>query len=205
MPIKMLAQALLGCVGAYLIGGFSTGYYLVRWRRGVDIRTIGSGTTGAFNVARVLKMPGFVITLVGDVTKGWLVLTLAGWLGFGLLNQMLVMLAVVLGHDFPIQLGFRGGNGLATAAGALFVLDPQLALALAVLFGLSLPVLVGLKTAFKLPVRYYTPSKVTVLAAPVVALAFGREWWLALGLAVMVAIILYTIRNNLRHLAKANL
>lgn len=197
----MLAQTILACLGAYLLGCLSTGYYLVRWRCGLDIRMVGSGTTGAFNVARVLKMPGFAITLTGDVLKGWLALAFAAWLGLDLFARMLVMLAVVAGHDFPVQLRFRGGNGLATATGALLVLDPRLTLALAVVFGLSLPVLVGLKTAFKLPVRYYTPSKVTVLATPVMALALGREWWLALGLAVIVVIILWTIRNNLRRLA----
>lgn len=198
----MLAQTILACLGAYLLGCFSTGYYLVRWRRGMDIRTMGSGTTGAFNVARVLKLPGFAITLIGDTLKGWLALTFAAWLGLDLFAQMWVMLAVVLGHDFPIQLRFRGGNGLATATGALFVLDTRLALALTMIFGLSLPVLVGLKTVFKVPVRYYTPSKVTVLATPVMALALGRAWWLALGLAVIVAIVMWTIRNNLRQLAQ---
>lgn len=199
----MLMQTLLAWAGAYLLGSFSTGYYLVRWRCGLDVRTLGSGTTGAFNVARVLKTPGFVVTLLGDVLKGALAVALAQWWGLETFAQLGVMLAVVLGHDFPPQLGFRGGNGLATASGALLILDPSVALALAMLFGLSLPVLAGLKMAFNWPIRYYTPSKVTVVAAPFVALALGRAWWLGLGLGLTVAIILWTIRGNLRRLQHA--
>jgi glycerol-3-phosphate acyltransferase PlsY len=189
-------------LGAYLVGCLSTGYYLVRWRRGIDIRTVGSGTTGAFNVARVLRAPGFVITLAGDVLKGWAALAVARYLEVAPWALLLALVAVVLGHDFPVQLGFRGGNGLATASGGLLVFDLQLAIALAILFCLSLPVLGLLKAALKLPIRYYTPSKVTVLAAPLMALALGRAWWVAPGLALVVAVILWTIRGNLRRLAQ---
>ena len=198
MPAKALGVVL----GAYLLGCFSTGYYLVRWRCALDIRTVGSRTTGAFNVARVLKAPGFMVTLAGDLLKGCLAMAVARFLGLDLWAQMLVMVVVVVGHNFPIQLGFRGGNGLATGTGALLVFDPQLALGLAILFCLSLPLLAVLKTVLKLPVKYYTPSKVTVLATPLLALGLGRMWWVVLGLVVIVAIILWTIRNNLRYLAQ---
>jgi glycerol-3-phosphate acyltransferase PlsY len=197
----MLVQTVLACLIAYLLGCVSTGYYLVRWRRGVDIRGVGSGTTGAFNVARLLQGPGFVLTLRGDLLKGGLALMLAKWLGLDRFAQMLAMLAVVLGHDFPLQLGFRGGNGLATATGALVVLDPRLTLALAVWFSISLPVLALLKTWFKVPIRYYTPSKVTVLATPLMALVLGRQGWFVVGLVVMVSVIMWTIRSNLLRLA----
>jgi glycerol-3-phosphate acyltransferase PlsY len=197
----MLVQTVLACLIAYLLGCVSTGYYLVRWRRGVDIRGVGSGTTGAFNVARLLQGPGFVLTLLGDLLKGGLALMLAKWLGLDRFAQMLAMLAVVLGHDFPLQLGFRGGNGLATATGALVVLDPRLTLALAVWFSISLPVLALLKTWFKVPIRYYTPSKVTVLATPLMALVLGRQGWFVVGLVVMVSVIMWTIRSNLLRLA----
>ena len=198
MPVKEI----LVCLSAYLLGCLATGYYLVRWRCGMDIRTVGSRTIGAFNVARVLKTPGFVLTLAGDLLKGALAMALARFFELGPFALMCVMIAVVLGHDFPIQLGFRGGNGLATGAGALLVFDTPLATALAILFCLSLPVLAILKAVLKLPIRYYTPSKVTVVAMPVMAVALGRDWWMALGLAALVAIIMWTIRNNMRHLAQ---
>ena len=202
MQISMPWREILVVAGAYLLGCLSTGYYLVRWRRGIDVRTIGSRTTGAFNVARVLNAPGFVLTLAGDVFKGWTALAVARYFELDSWALMLAMAAVVLGHDFPIQLGFRGGNGLATASGALLVFDLQLAIALAILFCLSLPILGLLKAALNLPIQYYTPSKVTVLAAPVMAVALGRAWWVALGLAAVVAVIMWTIRGNMRRLAQ---
>jgi len=171
---------------------------------GIDIRTLGSRTTGAFNVARALNAPGFFITLAGDSIKGAAAIGLSRTLGVSELVGMLVLIAVVLGHDFPFQLGFRGGNGLAAAGGALLVYDPSLALALAVFFCVSLPVLWIGKVLLKAPVRYYTPSKLTVIAAPLMAMALGREGWLVLGLGVLVVVILTTIRSNLRNLARGD-
>ncbi len=199
----MITQTLLIWFTAYLLGCFSTGYYWVRWQQGIDIRTVGSKTTGAFNVARVMKLPGFAITLAGDVLKGVIAMILARAFDLDTFPLMMTLIAVVLGHDFPVQLGFRGGNGLATATGALLVFDVQLGMALAVFFVVSLPVLWALKVFFKVPIQYYTPSKITVLATPVMAVVLGREGWVAIGLAVLVIIILWTIRNNMRHLAEA--
>src|ERR1700691_1629571 len=66
------------CVcGAYLIGCFTTGYYLVRWRTGGDIREMGSGSAGARNVGRVLGKLGFFVTVTGDFLKGILAVWLA--------------------------------------------------------------------------------------------------------------------------------
>ena len=198
MPVKEI----LVCLSAYSLGCLAPGYYLVRWRCGIDIRNVGSRTTGAFNVGRVLKMPGFILTLAGDVLKGVLAMALARTFEFEKLPLMFVMAAVVLGHNFPIQLGFHGGNGLATGTGALLVFDTPLVVALVILLCISLPVLAILKAVFKLPIRYYTPSKITVAAMPLLAAALGREWWFVLGLAVLVGIILWTIRSNMRHLAE---
>lgn len=187
----MTVLALMGI--AYALGCFSTGYYWARWRTGTDIRAIGTHTTGAFNVARALGGPSFWIVVAGDALKGVLAVAIAQavstepWVWFG------AMVAVVLGHNFPVQLGFRGGNGLATSSGALLLLDPQLALALTILLGVSLPILGVLKTVLKWPIRYYTPSKITVLATPFMAFALGRELWLALGLAGLVAVIMWTL------------
>lgn len=197
-------QDILIVLAAYLLGSFSPGYLLVRWRKGIDVRAIGSGTTGAFNVGRVLKTPGFFLTLAGDLLKGVIAIAIAQTFELGAVAQMCALVAVVLGHNFPVHLGFRGGNGLATVTGALLIYDLQLALALAALFCLSLPVLALLKSVFKMPVQYYTPSKVTVLATPLIALALGRAWWLVVGLALLVGIIMWTIRNNMRRLAAIN-
>lgn len=125
-------------LGAYLIGCCTTGYYLVRWRTGQDVRESGSGSVGARNVSRVLGPPGFVLTVLGDFTKGafavWAARHFTG-------DQKLIavaMLAVVAGHIWPAQLRLRGGKGMATSLGGLCIFDFHLALAFGLLFGIGL-------------------------------------------------------------------
>jgi glycerol-3-phosphate acyltransferase PlsY len=126
-------------LGAYLLGCCTTGYYLVRWRTGQDIRESGSGSVGARNVGRILGAPGFILTLLGDFTKG----AVAVWVAqhFSAYHQWLAavaMLAVVAGHIWPAQLRLHGGKGMATSLGALCIFDFHLALAFGLLFSLGL-------------------------------------------------------------------
>lgn len=120
----MTPLAWLAVPGAYLLGGFSAGYWLVRWQTGADVRAQGSGATGATNTARVLGRRGFVTVLVLDAAKG----AVSGWLGRGVGLEhgweFAAGLAVVAGHVWPVQLGFRGGRGLAPLLGAWLVLAP---------------------------------------------------------------------------------
>jgi glycerol-3-phosphate acyltransferase PlsY len=108
---------------SYAIGCVSTGYYVVRLWTGADIRKFGSGATGARNVSRLLGRSGFVITFLGDFAKG----LVAVWLASMLTKQHWVitasLLAVVIGHIWPAQLGFRGGKGIATALGGGLFFD----------------------------------------------------------------------------------
>ena len=128
------SQAGFVVIGAYFLGCFTTGYYLVRWRTGEDLRQIGSGTVGARNVGRLLGRPGFSLALLGDFGKG----TLAVWLTLHFTADsrlaVMAMLAVVAGHIWPVQLRFRGGKGMATSLGALLIYDPRLALPFLLLF-----------------------------------------------------------------------
>src|ERR1700761_6582580 len=114
-------------IGAYLIGCFVTGYYLVRVRTGQDIRTIGSGSAGARNVGRILGKPGFYLTLLGDFLKG----ALAVWIVRKLTNDdfcaALAVPAVVTGHLWPVQLKFHGGKGVATSGTAILLFDYRIA------------------------------------------------------------------------------
>src|SRR5215212_2060468 len=104
-------------LGAYLLGCFTTGYYLLKMRSGQDIRALGSGSVGARNVGRVLGSTGFIVTLLGDFAKG----AFAVWAATHFTKDdrliALSMLAVVVGHVWPAQLRFRGGKGVATSLG----------------------------------------------------------------------------------------
>ncbi len=116
---------------AYLIGSIPFGYILVRLFKKQDIRTTGSGNIGATNVARTAPALG-IATLVLDALKGYLpVFVLSAYaydhaqVNHRSLLAALAALFAVLGHMFPVWLGFRGGKGVATAAGVFLVLCPQ--------------------------------------------------------------------------------
>ena len=108
---------------SYFLGGICTGYYLVRIRKGIDIRDQGSGGVGARNVGRVLGRGGFSITLLGDALKGAAPILLSHSLGFQEPLTAYLLVSVVIGHVWPLLLQFRGGRGVATAFGGILALD----------------------------------------------------------------------------------
>lgn len=109
----------------YLLGSIPFGYLLVRTFRGADVRTTGSGNIGATNVARTSPLLG-VVTLVLDAAKGLAAVALV--LAVFPSQRSLAFTAAfasILGHVFPIWLGFRGGKGVATGLGAFLLLTPK--------------------------------------------------------------------------------
>lgn len=125
-PDPWIAGAAL--LASYALGCANTGYYYVRSRRGIDVRSIGSGGTGATNAGRVAGRSGFVCTLLGDAGKGVLAVMLIPWLGLAPAWAWWAGAACVAGHVWPVQLGWRGGRGVATWIGAIVTLDAWLAL-----------------------------------------------------------------------------
>ncbi len=119
---------------AYLLGSIPFGYLIVRWQKGVDVRSTGSGSTGATNVMRNLGIIGFVATFILDVGKGTVAVLLASRLTSGDPRWIAASsVAAILGHCFPVWLKFRGGKGVATGVGVFLALAPlQVALVLAI-------------------------------------------------------------------------
>jgi acyl phosphate:glycerol-3-phosphate acyltransferase len=115
--------ALSGVLG-YLIGSIPTAFLLVRWKSNVDIRQEGSGNVGALNSLLVTgsKVVGAVVLLL-DLMKGVLAVLLARSLFAGFASEAIAGSAAVLGHNYSIWLRFKGGRGLATAAGVMLVLS----------------------------------------------------------------------------------
>src|SRR5688572_18464968 len=105
MPYGKESVAILA---GYALGCFASGYYLVRWWTGMDVRLSGSGSVGATNVSRILGSPGFFLTVLGDFSKGALAVWFAEYLKIKDVGVVLAMLAVVAGHIWPVQLWFRG-------------------------------------------------------------------------------------------------
>ena len=172
---------------AYLTGCFLTGYYLVLARSGEDVRTRGSGSAGARNVARLMGTQGFVLTFLGDCAKGALVVVAAQKMGLHPGGVMLALLAVVVGHIWPVQLRFHGGKGIATALGALLVFDYRLVLVVAGITGLVYCL-----------ARRFTPSGLLAFAlCPVAAALLGHPPVVVLGTGALAGLLLIAHRENL--------
>ena len=122
-------QVALAVLGAYLLGSVSFAIVLSRAFGMADPRSYGSGNPGATNVLRSGKKLVAALTLLGDGGKGWLAVWLAAQFEPAALPYASV--AVFLGHLFPVFHGFKGGKGVATAAGVLLALNPWLGLATA--------------------------------------------------------------------------
>jgi len=117
-----MTAKLLFLLGSYLLGAFPTGYLLFKWSERKDIRRYGSWATGATNVLRLKGLRLALPVALVDLAKGAAPALLAQHLfadpGFSALSAS----AAVVGHCFPVYIGFRGGKGVATAAGAMFAL-----------------------------------------------------------------------------------
>lgn len=125
-----MSELALALLAAYLIGSVPTGFLLVRWRSGVDVRTVGSGNIGATNVARAAGKGIGLLVLLLDLGKGLLAVRLvAPWLvpQLALTGQLACGLWAVLGHSVPVWLRFRGGKGVATTIGVLLGAMPLVA------------------------------------------------------------------------------
>ena len=121
----------LAVLAAYLLGSVPFAMVSSRIFGLADPRSYGSGNPGATNVLRSGNKKAALVTLIGDALKGWAAVYVARQLGFSDTVLGLVALAVFFGHLFPVFLKFKGGKGVATAAGVLFALDPLLGLAVA--------------------------------------------------------------------------
>ena len=125
-------------VASYLIGSIPTGYLIVKGMTGQDIRTIGSGSTGATNVKRVLGKKWFFIVMLLDAFKGALPVILAKLYagdvsGVGLF-PVLAAVAVIIGHSKPIFLQFKGGKSVASGVGTILALNWQVGLIIALVW-----------------------------------------------------------------------
>lgn len=125
------------CVAAYLCGSVPFGLLLGKLVGGTDVRKTGSGNIGATNVARSAGLGAGILTLVLDAAKGAVPVWLARhYFPEHAAFQILAGLAALAGHCFPVWLKFRGGKGVATAAGVFAVLCPTAAIGAVLVFGL---------------------------------------------------------------------
>lgn len=136
--MEKILEILAVLISAYIIGSIPTGYIIVKAFTGQDIRTIGSGSTGATNVKRVMGKKWFFITLLLDAFKGALPVVLTAMFAktftqIGLL-PVLAAVAVILGHSKSIFLKFTGGKSVASGVGTILALNWQVGLITAVIW-----------------------------------------------------------------------
>ncbi|MEI7474041.1 MAG: glycerol-3-phosphate 1-O-acyltransferase PlsY [bacterium] len=127
MNFHSIGYSLIFIAIAYIMGAFPTGYLLVRALKGEDLRKIGSGSTGATNVKRVLGSWAFFVVMFIDAVKGILPVVLAKYVEvkFNLFPHshilpVLASVAVIIGHSKSLFLGFKGGKSVASGVGTIF-------------------------------------------------------------------------------------
>ena len=187
---------------SYLAGSFPTSIVIGRLRFGVDIRTKGSGNAGGTNSFRVLGWQAGIVVVLVDVGKGLLAALLLSRLGLpsGLPPELLGLIAgsaAVIGHVWTIFAGFRGGKGVATAAGALLGLAP-LPIALAALVFALVLLSTGIVSVASMSAALAFPLSLIFLGL------FGipASPWL-LGFALLLApLIFFTHRSNIGRLLR---
>lgn len=124
----MTVQFTVLILGGYLLGSIPAAYLIARWRRGIDIRKYGSGNVGASNVSAVVSKRWSIPVTIFDVGKGALAVFAAQQFDLEAYQQITVGLCTIIGHNWPLFLGFKGGRGIFTSLGVIFMLSWKLGL-----------------------------------------------------------------------------
>jgi glycerol-3-phosphate acyltransferase PlsY len=126
----MTINFVLLLVGSYLLGSVPAAYLAAKWSRRIDIRRYGSSNVGASNVLATVSKRWAIPVIVFDLVKGMLPVYIAHLLGLEVYQQVIIGIAAIVGHNWPVFLRFSGGRGLLTTIGVALILSPWLALIL---------------------------------------------------------------------------
>jgi glycerol-3-phosphate acyltransferase PlsY len=176
---------------AYLIGSISFGIVISRLFQLSDPRTVGSRNTGATNVLRSGNKFAAILTLLGDVLKGTLVVGIAMQMNLAQYEVACISLSVLIGHIFPIYYKFKGGKGVATALGILLALNGLLAL-----------ITLGIWVIIFIIWRYSSLSAILAsLFSPFIAFYILNESVVILITCILIAIlIIYRHQSNIKNI-----
>jgi len=174
---------IVGLILAYLVGSFPSAVWVGRTFYNIDVREYGSGNAGATNTFRVLGKRAGIPVLIMDIAKGFLAVKLAYFIGDYETQspefidfELALAVCGLLGHIFPVYVGFRGGKGVATMLGILFAVHPQAAFICAGVFLLTLyftgyvslgSILSGLTFPVVIMVFYSTNSSINIFSLAV--------------------------------------
>jgi glycerol-3-phosphate acyltransferase PlsY len=177
---------------AFILGSIPFGIIIAK-AKGVDLKEVGSRNIGATNVLRSLGRWPAALTLLGDILKGTVAVAIGRYLGVGSLHEGLIGISAILGHNFSIFLGGKGGKGVATSLGVLFIYTPK-----AALITLLLWVLVAFFT------KYSSLGAIVAFGLfPVNILLFDPDSKGKLPIAILITmLILIRHRDNIQKLMK---
>ncbi len=179
----------------YLMGCFQTAYILAKSVKHIDIREHGSGNAGSTNALRVMGWKFGIMTFAGDLLKA-LLAVLIGWLVFrSQLAGLYAGLGVVLGHNWPVFLKFKGGKGIASTLGLMIAFDWRIGL-----IAWAITAIVILKTKY---VSVGSLLLITMFPIGIAVLYPGNVQALAISLFLMV-LGFYRHRANIQRLIQGN-
>jgi acyl phosphate:glycerol-3-phosphate acyltransferase len=185
----------LAGIAGYLLGSIPTGYLVVGILTGRDVRKVGSGRTGGTNAMRAGGVKAFVLTGIGDVLKGVAAVIVARLItGDWLVGQAVAGVAAVIGHNWSIFLGFKGGAGTGANIGVCIGLWPLSALWLIPLVPLGVFV-VGYASITSLVIAALIPITLALRAAA------GQSSWIYVGYGIAAALtVVWALRPNIKRL-----
>ena len=173
-------------VGGYLLGSIPFGLLVAKCLGTVDPRTAGSRNIGFTNVLRLSGKTAGLLTLVGDMGKGWVV----AWIAAQTFDREEIVVAIaltpILGHLYSVFLGFRGGKGVATAIGAVTGIAPSVGVVIMLVWLITVAVW-----------RYSSGAALAAFGMlPVVSVVLGRSWVFVVGGVVMSSVIVFRHWEN---------
>ncbi len=182
----MLAEFLPSILIGYFVGSLPIGYLVAQSAGGIDLRRVGSGNVGATNVYRSAGLRTAIAVMIADMAKGAGAVLLAGEGA----HSAAAGVAAVIGHIYPVWLGFRGGKGVATASGVFGVLSPIPALVAAAAFA-----------AVVARSRFVSlGSVVATIVLPIVEWIMPGLRSVDIGATIVAALILFRHRGNIARL-----
>ena len=175
---------------AYLIGSLSFGIIISKFLNLNDPRTIGSKNPGATNVLRMGNKVAAILTLLGDILKATIVVSIAILMGFNELEIMQISLAVLLDHMYPIYYRFKGGKGVATAFGILLAVNWVLALIVIFIWLVTFSIW-----------RYSSLAAIFAsLSAPILSYILNEQFFILIMNLIIATLIIFRHHSNIKNL-----
>lgn len=182
---------LIVSVIAYLLGNISTAYLVSKAAGNIDIRKHGSGNAGSTNVLRVLGVKAAIVVFIGDALKGVAAILIGRYLA-GSYGELLAGIFVVVGHNWPILLGGKGGKGIATTIGIMIPIDPLMVLAI-VIIGIIIIIVT----------RYVSLASISgVVIFPIAMIITHKPFEYIIFSLILSAMAIFKHRSNIGRLVK---